>query len=270
MGSSRDILLIEDNGMDMHSYEMSINDVVAISNADVFIYIGRESGVDDILSLDKNKNLNTLKLLDHVVALEESSNNIVVGDEHDHDHDHEHHENAIYDEHIWLSVKNLIVMTEAIRDKLLEVFPDNLETINSNSGKYIDKLLKLENSYAQVCQNTDKKFVVADRFPFLYLTHDYSMDYFAVFSGCSDETQASPSTITEVIDYINNNSVDYIYVLESSNQKIANQVVCNRDCRAGVQVLVLNSCQYVTNRNLDSVSLYDIMENNLEMLKKAL
>jgi len=270
MGSSEDIILIQDNGMDMHSYEMSVNDIVSISNAELFLYIGKENDVDKILASNNNDKLNILKMMDCVTVLEESNENIVEGEHHDHSHDHEHHEGASLDEHIWLSVKNIIKMSESIKDKLIGVFPDKQDLINGNYKNYIEKLTVLEQDYSSLCENTDKKFVVTDRFPFLYLTHDYSMDYFAVFSGCSDETQASASTILDVVDYINTYNVDYVFVTETSNKEIANSVINNSSCREGVQILELNSCQFVPHEDLETVSLYDIMKNNLETLTKAL
>ena len=102
------------------------------------------------------------------------------------------------------------------------------------------------------------------------MTHDYSMDYFAVYSGCSDETQASPSTITKVIDYINEFNCDYVFVLEGSDKRIANQIVSNSMCKKNVEILILNSCQFVPVKDLNKISLFNVMSENLVKLKKAL
>lgn len=268
LGGGEDIKLIQDNGSDMHSYEMSINDMISISNADLFICIGRENGIDEILH--KYENTDSIKLLDHVTALEESSEHLVNGDEHDHEHDHEHDDGAIYDEHIWLSVKNIIAITNVLSEKLVAIYSEKEDLIKDNTQNYLSKLQSLETKYDELCSNTNKKLVVADRFPFLYLTHDYNMDYFAVFSGCSDETQANFDTITKVVDYINENNIDYIFICETSNGNIANQVLTHEDCREGVEMLTLNSMQSVSKKQLTSTSILKIFENNYNELYKAL
>lgn len=267
LGSSEDIKLIQNNGSDMHSYEMSINDMVAISNAELFVCIGRENGIDKIL--ERYEDTNSVKLLDHVIGLEESSEHLVEGSDHDHEHDHVHQEGVVYDEHIWLSVKNAIKMSEVLTEELVEIFPERKDVIYANSNSYIDKLMSIESKYSELCMNAEEKLVVADRFPFLYLTHDYNMDYFAVFSGCSDETQANFETITKVVDYINQNNVQYIFVCESSNGEIANQILTHEECREGVQILILNSMQSISRKNLADSSILNIYEKNYNELVKV-
>ena len=44
-------------------------------------------------------------------------------------------------------------------------------------------------------QSTPNKLLFADRFPFRYLAEDYGIKYFAAFSGCSAETEASFETV---------------------------------------------------------------------------
>ena len=269
LGTEEDVVLIQDNGMDMHSYEPTALDIKTISKSELFIHIGGESDdwVDGIIRSANNVNLKKLSLINTINVLEETDEGILENEhEHDHEDDNEH-ENAFFDEHIWLSLKNAITMTKEISEALTWVYPERTEIIKINTEKYLNKLIRLESEYANECLNKQKTIVVADRFPFLYLVNDYNLTYLAAFSGCTSETDASAETLTKLIDKVNEENLKYICVLETSNYSLANQIVSS--C-PDTEVLVLNSCQLISNKDLNNKSYFDIMKSNLEILKKVL
>lgn len=283
MGSSDDIMLLEDTGVDIHSYSPSASDIMSIHKSQLFVYIGGESDewVGGVLKSSDNPNLKTLCLLDEINAIEESDDNILQGEEHHHDEDEdedddhssheEHDEDEIhYDEHIWLSIKNAKIMTEKIRDGLTLVFPERKELFKVNASKYLEKLEVLDQEYTNACTNKTDTLIIADRFPFIYLTQDYGIDYYACFSGCSTETQASADTISALIDKINSKNSDKILVLETSDKSVANSVINDSRCKSGVEILTIHSCQAVSAKDLNNISYLDIMQSNLEVIKKVL
>ena len=269
MGSEDDILLLEDSGADMHNFQPTSKDIATISSANVFVYIGGESDVwvGGTLRSSGNKNLKTLCLINAIEALEESEQVVLEEDEHEDEH-HDEDEEKEYDEHIWLSIKNMIEMTKAITNTLSLAFPEKQEIFRINSEEYISKLQELDDKYTERIAGSDTTLVFADRFPFLYLTTDYNLKYIAAFSGCSAETEASPSTITKLIEKVNEEELNYICVLETSSSKIEKAI--QDGCERNVQVLVINSCQSVNSKKLDTTSYIEIMENNLVNLEKAL
>lgn len=271
MGSSDDILLLEDNGVDLHSYQPTAQDITAISKSELFIFIGGESDdwVGDIIRSANNVNLKTLSLIEEIEKLEENHDGIIQEEEHEHEHE-EGEEHSEYDEHIWLSIKNAIQITKSITSSLSLVYPEKAEIFKINSEEYINKLLALDLEYTEYCANKEKTLVIADRFPFLYLVNDYNIKYCAAFSGCSAETEASTETIATLISKVNELECDYILVLETSDQSIARSIIADKSCRTGVEILVINSCQSVSSNKIDSTSYLDIMKNNLENFKKAL
>lgn len=184
--------------------------------------------------------------------------------------DIEESEDIEYDEHIWLSIKNAIKMTTSIKNSLCQVFPERSEIFKKNAQNYIEKLNNLEKEYESVCSNKEDTLIIADRFPFLYLTKDYNIKYHACFSGCSTDTQASAETMSKLIDKINTCNVEYILTLESSDQSVANSAINDARCKSGVKIDVLNSCQSVSDIDADKTSYIDIMYNNLSVLRKVL
>ena len=61
-----ELTLLLGNGVDLHSYQPSIQDIAKISTADIFIYVGGESDgwVKDALKNAKNKNMKVINLLE--------------------------------------------------------------------------------------------------------------------------------------------------------------------------------------------------------------
>ena len=88
-----DITMLLDNGVDLHSYQPTADDIVKISNCDLFIYVGGESDewVEDALKNADNKDMkviNLLKVLGDSVKTEETVEGMQEED-HDHGHDEE-------------------------------------------------------------------------------------------------------------------------------------------------------------------------------------
>ena len=91
---STDLTMLLDNGVDLHSYQPTADDIVKISDCDLFIYVGGESDewVKNVLKNAVNKKMkviNLLEMLGDSVKMEE----IVEGMQEDgHDHGHSHDE----------------------------------------------------------------------------------------------------------------------------------------------------------------------------------
>ena len=61
-----ELTLLLKNGVDLHSFQPSAEDIAKISEADLFIYVGGESDgwVDDALKEAKNKNMKVINLME--------------------------------------------------------------------------------------------------------------------------------------------------------------------------------------------------------------
>lgn len=259
-----DVSLLQDNGVDLHSYEPTVDDIAKINNADVFMYVGGESDgwVESVLESNKNvRVVNLLEILGDSVKLEEE----LEGVEHDHEHDHEDEEE--YDEHVWLSLRNAKKCVEAIKDVLCELDPSNADRYEKNAEEYIEKLELLDQKYMEVVSNSkNNTLIFGDRFPFRYLVDDYNLNYYAAFVGCSTESEASFNTITFLAKKLDELGLTSILTIEGNNHKIAETIIKNT-VNKNQEILTLNSMQ---GGILEGDTYLSIMENNLEVLKKAL
>ncbi|MBP3267312.1 MAG: zinc ABC transporter substrate-binding protein, partial [Ruminococcus sp.] len=63
-----EITYLLDNGVDLHNYQPSAEDIMKISDCDMFVYVGGESDkwVDDALREARNKDMQVVKLLESI------------------------------------------------------------------------------------------------------------------------------------------------------------------------------------------------------------
>jgi zinc transport system substrate-binding protein len=272
-----DVTLLLDSGVDLHSYQPSVDDVVKISASDLFIYVGGESDewVEDALKEAANKGMVAINLLDTLGAgakLEDIVEGMEDDESHGHEAVHEHEgEEEAYDEHVWLSLKNAGVLCAAITDALAALDADNARTYQRNLEAYQEKLSALDAEYqAAVSAAPGKTLLFGDRFPFRYLADDYGLTYYAAFPGCSAETEASFETIVFLAGKVDELGLKAVMALESSDQSIADTIISNTKAK-NQRVIVLGSMQSVTLNDIrQGTSYFSVMEGNLKALKEAL
>lgn len=273
-----EITMLLDNGVDLHSYQPTAEDIMKISTCDLFIYVGGESDswVEDALQEATNQEMKVINLLD-VLGDAVKEEEVVEGmeTEHDHEHgeneDHRHEEEPEYDEHVWLSLRNAQVLCDAIADTLVEIDPDNGRSYKANENAYNEKLAALDMEYkATIDAVTQKTLLFGDRFPFRYMVDDYNLSYYAAFVGCSTETEASFETITFLSSKVDELGLNYVLTIEKSDQKIARTIIQNTQSK-DQQILAMDSMQSTTSGDVsDGASYLSIMESNLDILKEAL
>ena len=289
-----EITYLLDNGVDLHSYQPTADDMMKISTCDLFIYVGGESDewVEDALAEAANKDMKVINLMDVLgdsAKVEELKEGMQEsGHEHDHDHkdedeeehehdegeaaeEHEHEEGEVeYDEHVWLSLKNAKVLCAEIEKNIEAIDPANAADYKANLDSYIAKLSELDNSFQTLVDASSvKTLVFGDRFPFRYFVDDYGLDYYAAFIGCSAETEASFETIAFLADKVKELDCKTIFTLENSSKDIANTIIGTSG--KTVEIAELNSLQSVSNDEIaDCASYLSIMQKHYDVLAGVL
>ena len=87
---STDLTMLLDNGVDLHSYQPTADDIVKISDCDLFIYVGGESDkwVDDALKEATNKDMKVIDLLEVLGDSVKTEETVEGMQETEHAHDH--------------------------------------------------------------------------------------------------------------------------------------------------------------------------------------
>ena len=260
-----EITLLE-KGVDLHSFEPTPENILQISKADLFIYVGGESDewVEKALENPQNPNRKVVNMM-QVLGEKVKAEKIVEGME----EEHHHEEGEEMDEHVWLSLQNASILVRHIADSLVALSPEKKEMIVANANAYREKLEALDVEFAKVIV-PGKTILFGDRFPFRYLVDDYKISYYAAFVGCSAETEASFKTIAFLAKKVDELNLKTIFVLESRTHKIAETIRDNTKSK-DQQILPLHSIQSISDLDLQNgVNYYMLMQQNLEVLKQAL
>ena len=269
-----EITYLLDNGVDLHSYQPTADDIMKVSACDLFVYVGGESDewVEDALAEATNKDMKVVNLMDVLgdSAKVEELKEGMQESEHEHDHDHKHEGEVEYDEHVWLSLKNAKVLCAEIEKNIEAIDPANAADYKANLDSYVAKLNELDNSFKTLVDGSSvKTLVFGDRFPFRYFVDDYGLDYFAAFIGCSAETEASFETIAFLADKVKELDCKTIFTLENSSQDIANTIISTSG--KDVQIAELNSLQSVSNAEIAGGESYiSLMQKNYDVLSDVL
>lgn len=194
-------------------------------------------------------------------------------DEEDHDHDDEedHDHDEEIDEHVWLSIQNAQVICAAIAETLSSIDSTNSATYSANLSSYVAQLKALDSEYAEMISSSSRDTVLfADRFPFRYFVDDYNLTYYAAFSGCSAETEASFETIAFLAGKVDELDLDIVLTVEGTTHKIAETVV-SVTATQDQTILAVNAMETVSADDIQAGASYiSIMQENLEIFKAAL
>jgi len=262
------LTLLLNNKIDLHNYQPSVDDIVKISSCDLFVYIGGESDgwVGAVLKNAINEDMIILNLVD-MLGDSAKEEELLEGMEGEAEENNE----ADYDEHVWLSIKNTTILCPIIADALSSLDAGNAAEYQKNLIAYIEKLQALDAEYqAATNMASVKTLLFGDRFPFRYMMDDYGLTPYAAFSGCSAETEASFDTVIFLAKKADELNLNYVMVTESSDQSIARTISSNTSSK-NQKILVLNAMQSVTTSDVQNGATYlSIMESNLEVLKEAL
>ncbi len=248
------------NGVDLHSFQPTAQDIAKIHMADLFVQIGgtTEDWTND-LDLEDNKKLKLFDLLDN-------DEKIFNGADHT---KHKHSENE-FDEHIWLSLRLAQRMADAISERLCDLDKSYGVEYQKNCAQYVLELKNLDEEYIRAVQNSkDRTVIFADRFPFAYLMQDYDIICLSAFDGCSSDTNANFDTITNLSTAVEKFDKDTVLVLENSAQSVADPLKAALNDKV-IEVEVMDSCQVIDADNIQNIRYIDTMKQNLKSLKKAL
>jgi len=252
-------------GAEAHTWEPKPSDIVKLSRADVFIYIGAEMEpwVHEILKTLENPKLviieasQGLSLLgaDHAEAL---------GEEHHHKHDSNH---KGFDPHIWLNFDYDQKIVDKITEALSKKDPEGILRYQRNAEAYKAKLRDLDLRYRKdLGKCNSKEIILGSHAAFGYLVKQYGLTQIPLY-GLSPNAEPTPKKMAEVITLAKKYRAKAIYYEELVSDKLAKAIAQE----VGAKILVLNPGANLTKKQIETkVTFLTLMEQNLEHLKYGL
>ena len=261
-GDKVDINCLVPNNMEPHDYEPKTKDFEKLINSDAFIYngLGLEEWVEkvnevikneDVLIVDSSKNVDSIKIEDENHE-----------EEHNHDNEEEHdHEHGAIDPHSWLSLKEAQVQSEAIKDTLIEIDPENKAYYEQNYNEFKQKLDDLYNKYNEKFQTLQNKNFITGHAAFGYLCRDFGLEQKSV-ENVFGEGEPTPKQLENLVNFCKENNITTIFSESLASPKVSETLAAE----VGAKVIPI----YTLESQEDNKSYLEAMEYNLNQIYNCL
>lgn len=249
-------------GVDSHDFEPTPQDMVKLTEADLFVYNGTgfetwaEKAVQT-LDEEKTRIVNTTEHLD--LMSDETDQTEHMGKHVDHGH-------GELDPHVWLDPNLAKQQAKAIKDALIDMDADHAETFAANFKRLSEQFDMLDQKLRSVVAHAERKEIVVSHAAFGYLTTAYGLEQVAV-SGLSPSDEPSQKDLQHIIDFARERDIQVIFFETMVSSKVAETV--RREL--GAEALTLNPMEIVKKEELErGEDYFSIMEQNIDNLEKAL
>ncbi len=226
-------------GVEPHDFELTTDDVDAIEDAGVVLYVG--SGFQPAIA----------KAVTH-----RKDGGVDVG-------------RAVRtgdDPHFWLDPTRMIKAVEQVARVFEDADPDHASAYRSNAEAYGRQLRGLDERFAAALTTCQRRVIVTAHGAFGYLAQRYGLTQEAI-TGISPEAEASPARLATLEKYVREHDVTTIFYEELVPRAFANTLAK----AAHVSTSVLSPLEGLTAKEKASGDDYlSVMGRNREALVQAL
>ncbi len=257
------VRLLQSSHSNIHTYYPDIDDLITLSDTDIFIYLGADYefwASNQISRLEEN-GVTVIDLSKIYRSKKNSELELIASNE-----------NAdLIDEHFWLSLKNAIFFVEEISNFLSRVDTKNAKIYNDNALLYQEDLSMLDRKYEFALESSKRDTVIiVDNFPFKYLFEEYNLRYISGKNVCNDDTYLSDSKINYLVEQVNLLEVPAIFTLSNTSNEYAEEVA-ERSNNPDLKIYTLDPIEDTSTLDNTISDTYILtMRENLKMLLKAL
>lgn len=244
-GDNVDVYNLVPVGTEPHDWEPTVQDMVKINDGDVVFYngLGMEGWIEKVQASIGNSG----------VRFEELSLGVTVD------------ENGT-DPHIWLAPENVKIMCGNILNVLCEIDPENKAVYEENYNSYLSELDELDKSYRDTISALPDRNIVVSHEAYSYMCNAYGLTQTAI-DGISADSEPSPDKMKDLINFVKENNIKYIFYEELVSQKTAKTLAEE----TGTELLPLNPFEGLTDEEIkDGENYISVMNKNLENIKTAL
>ncbi|WP_078593132.1 metal ABC transporter solute-binding protein, Zn/Mn family [Evansella clarkii] len=275
---------------DAHSFEPTANQMIDIAESDLFIINGAgfEGFAERIQETLENEKARMVTVSEGIQLIDADENDIHDDhgennhNENDHNEDHHNEDNHANNEiaedlhnedkhidgdpHIWIDPIRSIQIAENIKEELIDLMPEAEEEFTANFKSLKDDLESLDQQFKDMREEVTKDVFVVSHAAYGYWEDRYEIHQVAI-SGLSPSNEPSIKQIEEVINFVEENEINFIVFEQNIPANIAETV---RE-QVGADALWLHNLESLTNEEIESGEDYfSLMKNNIKTLRIAL
>ena len=238
-GDRADVENLTPPGAEPHDFELSTDDLDAIEDADLLLYLG-----DDFQPAIEEVTGRAGRAVD------------LLGSE----------ERIEGDPHVWLDPRRMTAMARAVHDALVELDPDGAGAYGENAERYVAELEALDADFEDGLADCERDTIVTAHAAFGYLTERYGLRQVAI-AGLSPDAEPDPARLADVIDQVRAEGVTTVF----SETLVAPDLAETLAREAGIDTAVLDPLEGLDDEQLeDGASYASVMRANLDALRLAL
>ncbi len=214
-------------GNDPHIYEPVPQDSIALEKADLILYNGYNLE-PSIIKLIQAAGVKAKKF-----AVAEVIKPL----------DFEYEGQKVPDPHVWGDVENAIVMVNAIRDRLIEISPEDRKEFTENAAELTEELKLLDvwiKQNIETIPESDRKLVTTHD-AFEYYASAYGLDILGTLIGISTEEKPSVKTVENLIEAVKKSKVPAIFAETTINPRLITTVAEEAKVKVAPQKLYADS-----------------------------
>lgn len=251
-GDKADVTSVTPSGTEPHDYEPTPQELVAVRNADVFVYDGAtlEPWAAKVVGEVKGT---VVKASDGVTLREGLS-------------EEGKPEPGTTDPHFWLDPQVASGVVDSITAALVKQAPGDKAYFEARAQAYKEQLAALDAAYVRGLATCQKRTVITSHAAFGYLSARYNFTALPI-AGLSPEEEPNPAKIAELATLAKQQGIGYVFFESLVSPKLA-QTVADE---AGAKTLVFDPIEGVSDADQKAGRDYlSISRDNLANLRLAL
>lgn len=269
VGNKMTVSLLLPPGVEVHTYEATSKDLVAIEESKLFIFTSLEidTWIKDPTTLGGDEtvvmNLSEYYILEDHDYHEEPE---AIEDEGEHEHDDELH--------FWVDPVIAMQLLDAILEKIVEIDPLNEDFYRTNAATYHQELEELHLSFDQFMLNgfMDSDIFFAGHNALGLFGERYHLHIESLFESFKPDADLTSSELISFTEIIKQANVHVLFVEELAEPKAADQIISElaKD-QYSLIILELHGYHNITKEEMeDGVRYADLLERNIEFIQQAL
>ena len=267
-------------GSNEHTFEPTTKDMMKLSDADLFFYIGLglEGFVDSAEATLKGTNV---KLVPTANNVSEEDLHTSTGhthaeaiEEHGHDHEyeadehgHNHEEGAEeHDAHVWLSPLIAQQLAAVIKDELVAKLPEQADLFEANYEALVTDLSTLHEEFETMATATTSKTFFVSHAAFGYYAGLYGFQQVPI-AGLNSQSEPSQKELMAIVDFAKEENIQTIFFEQNVTSKLASII----QDEIGATTATLHNLSVLTEDDItNNEDYFTLMRANLHALQKAL
>lgn len=260
-GDRLDVSSLTPPGAEAHDLELAPQDVAAVAEADLLVYLGGfQPALDEVAATEAADTAwDAGRAADLVPAAEKPGHEGETAEEHA-----EHaEESGALDPHFWLDPVRLASVGDALAERLAEADPGGAATYEQNAAGLRADLEAMDAEMQAGLAGCAVDTLVTGHDAFGYLAGRYGLEVVGI-SGLSPSQEPEPAQLAEITELVRERGATTVYTETLVDPAVA-ETVANE---AGVRTAVLDPIEGLTDESAGSDYL-EVMRANLATLQEG-